>query len=333
MTTSHNPHDALFRALLDDPQRAATLLREQLPSVLASRLTAEAPQLLDGSFIDERLRDTQSDRLYAVTLTGGKKALLYILLEHKSVPDPGTPLQLLGYMVRIWERYAEGRAARLRHLPPILPIVLYHGVRRWTIPTSILECIDADADLLDWLRDLRYQVRDLGPIPYLERSADPAVRATLGALCAVFAADLAPADLARILRDLPDGGTLERQVLVYVVRHYKITETVFREALTQAKPEREEALHMTVAQEWIQRGVEQGIKQGIQQGMERGMERGRLENLVENLVEILEARFGVIDAPLRGRLAMLDTPTLRPLIRRAATIDTLDELFDPSAPH
>ena len=329
MTKPHNPHDALFRALLDDPQRAAILLREQLPSALASRLTAEAPRLLDGSFIDERLRDTQSDRLYAVTLTGGKMALLYVLLEHKSVPDPGTPLQLLGYMVRIWERYAEGRATRLRHLPPILPVVLYHGVRRWTVPRSILDCLDADADLRDWLRDLRYQVRDLGPMPYLERSADPAVRAALGALCAVFVRDLAPADLARILRDLPDGEALERQVLVYVVRNYKITEALFREALTQAKPEREEVLHMTVAQEWIQRGVEQGMQQGMQQGMERG----RLENLVENLIAILEARFGAVDDALRGRLAVLDLPTLRPLIRRAATIDTLDDLFEPPAPH
>lgn len=92
MSNSNNPHDALFRALLDDPRRAAILLREQLPPALAARLSDEAPQLLDGSFIDERLRDTQSDRLYAVTLTGGKSALLYVLLEHKSAPDPGTPL-------------------------------------------------------------------------------------------------------------------------------------------------------------------------------------------------------------------------------------------------
>ncbi|WP_295403841.1 Rpn family recombination-promoting nuclease/putative transposase [uncultured Thiocystis sp.] len=319
----------MFRALLDDPQRAAILLREQLPPELAARLSPEAPRLLDGSFIDERLRDTQSDRLYAVTLTDGTAALLYVLLEHKSAADPGTPLQLLGYMVRIWTRYAEGRAARLRQLPPILPVVLYHGVQPWRVPTSILECLAADAELREWLRDLRYHVRELGPIPYAERSADPAVRAVLGALCAVFARDLSVADLARILRDLPDGEALERQVLVYVVRHYKITETLFREALSQAKPEREEALHMTVAQEWIQRGVAQGMQQGLQQGMERG----RLETLVETLIAILEARFGGVDAALRGRLAVLDLDTLRPLIRRAATIDTLDDLFEPPASH
>jgi hypothetical protein len=316
-----NHHDALFRALLDDPRRAAILLREQLPAVLAARLTADAPRLLDGTYIDEHLRDTQSDRLYQVTLTGGKPALLYVLLEHKSAPDPGTPLQLLGYLARIWTRYAEGRAARLRRLPPILPLVLYHGRQPWNIPTSILECLDTDDEVRDWLRDLRYQVRDLGPMPYPKRSSDPAVRAALGALCAVFVRDLAPADLARILRDLPDGEALERQVLVYIVRHYAITETQFRAALAEAKPAREETLHMTVAQEWIERGIEKGVHQGFAQGQAAAV------------IGILEARFGQVDDRLRQHLAELDADALRPLIRRAVIVDSVAALFEPpSAP-
>ncbi len=316
-----NPHDALFRALLEDPRRAAILLREQLPAPLAARLGPDAPRLLDGTYIDEHLRDTQSDRLYQVSLTGGQAALLYVLLEHKSAPDPGTPLQLLGYMVRIWIRYAAGRAARLRRLPPILPLVLYHGRQPWTVPTSILECIDTDPEVREWLRDLRYHVRDLGPIPYPERSADPAVRAALGALCAVFARDLTPEALARILRDLPDGESLEQQVLIYIVRHYHITESVFKTALTQAKPEREEALQMTVAHEWIQRGIAQGIQQGIEQGIDRGR--------LETLIEILETRFGPLAAPLQQRLTALDAEALRPLIRRAVTVESIDALLDP----
>ena len=299
------------------------------PTPLGHRLTVDAPRLLDGTYIDEHLRDTQSDRLYQVTLTGGKPALLYVLLEHKSAPDPGTPLQLLGYLVRIWTRYAEGRASRLRRLPPILPLVLYHGRQPWNIPTSILECLDTDDAVREWLRDLRYQVRNLGPMPYPERSSDPAVRAALGALCAVFVRDLAPADLARILRDLPDGEALERQVLVYIVRYYAITETQFRAALAEAKPTREETLHMTVAQEWIERGIEKGIQQGIEKGVHQGFAQGQ----AAAVIGILEARFGVVDQGLRQRLAELDADALRPLIRRAFTVDSVAALFEPpSAP-
>ena len=148
------------------------------------------------------------------------------------------------------------------------------------------------------------------------------MRATLGALCAVFARDLAPQELARILRDLPDGETLERQVLVYIVRHYSITEAQFSAALRQAKPAREEVLHMTVAQEWIQRGIEQGVHQGFTQGQ------------ASALIGILEERFGPVDASLRQRVEALDAETLRTLIRRAVTVASIDTLFDASpAPH
>lgn len=53
-----------------------------------------------------------------------------------------TPLQLLSYMVRIWDRHAQGKADRLRALPPILPIVVYHGEARWTVADTLLDCVD-----------------------------------------------------------------------------------------------------------------------------------------------------------------------------------------------
>ena len=135
MTQIHNPHDSLFRALLEKPERAGTLLREQLPPAIAARLSAAPPRLLDGTFVDEALRNSQSDRLFEVALTDGRPALLYVLLEHKSAPDPGTPLQLVGYLARIWQRYAGKKQARLKALPLIFPLVVYHGARSWDVAT------------------------------------------------------------------------------------------------------------------------------------------------------------------------------------------------------
>lgn len=110
MTEPTNPHDSLVRALLESPERAGVFLRESLPEALRARLGSEPPQLVEGHFVDEALRDSQSDRLYQLPLPDGQTALLYVLLEHKSRPDPGTPVQLLGYMSRIWQRWADGKA-------------------------------------------------------------------------------------------------------------------------------------------------------------------------------------------------------------------------------
>ena len=90
------PHDALFRALLTHPQRAATLLRDHLPENIRERLSDEPPRLIDGTFIDEALRGSQADRLFEVKLIGGAPLLIFALLEHKSFADPKTPLQIAG---------------------------------------------------------------------------------------------------------------------------------------------------------------------------------------------------------------------------------------------
>ena len=71
-------------------------------------------RLVDASFVDAVLHQSHSDRLFEARLKDGGTAFVYVLLEHKAAPDPGTPLQMLGYMVRIWQRYAEDRASRLR---------------------------------------------------------------------------------------------------------------------------------------------------------------------------------------------------------------------------
>ncbi len=88
---------------------------------------------------------------------------------------------------------------------------------------------------------------------------------------------------------------------------------------------------MTVAQEWIERGIQRGIQQGIEKGVHQGFTQGQ----AAAVIGILEARFGVVDQPLRQRLTALDADALNVLIRRAVTVDSIAALFEPPAapPH
>ncbi|MEI8397438.1 MAG: Rpn family recombination-promoting nuclease/putative transposase, partial [Rhodospirillaceae bacterium] len=100
MTEPTQPHDKLFKGLLDQPGTAGALLRERLPPEIACLLSDDPPELIDGEFIDEALQGSQSDRLFRAWLKVGAEVLLYVLIDHKSTPDPGIILQLLGYMTR-----------------------------------------------------------------------------------------------------------------------------------------------------------------------------------------------------------------------------------------
>ncbi len=202
-------HDALFRALLENPGQATTLLRDYLPKAFAARMTDTPAKLVDGTYVDKDSRMTQSDRLFEVKLSGGSPALIYALLEHKSTPDPGTPLQLLGYMVRIWTRYAGHKPARLRKLPVILPMVFYHGRAPWTVPQVFGEMVQSDKDSAPFVPSFHYVLHDLADEPQQALSGDAPVRSILTALRYVQRNnEVSHAILTTILRGLPDGSDI-----------------------------------------------------------------------------------------------------------------------------
>lgn len=160
-------HDAFFRALMDEP--GVAVLREHLPAEVAALLAPEAPELLDAHFVAAHLRHSQADRLYRARTLGGGELYIYVLLEHKSAPDPEVGVQLLGYLAEIWRRLDRQRleqgGAVGSERPPIVPLVIYHGAREWTVPLSFGETVAAYPALRPYLPDFRYALLDLGRVP------------------------------------------------------------------------------------------------------------------------------------------------------------------------
>ena len=95
---------------------------------------------MKGTFVPSELRESLTDLLFEAVLPrvlkGTPRLFVYLLFEHKSAPDASTVLQLLGYLTKIWEPYRIRRAARLPH---ILPIIVYQGRTRWSVPQSFDE--------------------------------------------------------------------------------------------------------------------------------------------------------------------------------------------------
>ncbi|MBN2552176.1 MAG: Rpn family recombination-promoting nuclease/putative transposase, partial [Spirochaetales bacterium] len=105
------------------------------------------------SFVDQRLAVHQSDLLIR-TRYRDSPLLAYILVEHKSYPDRWTVLQLLRYMVRIWEKEL-ARNKKLKRLPPIIPMIFYHGSRHWKLPLSFSAYLEFKKDLQDYIPDFQ----------------------------------------------------------------------------------------------------------------------------------------------------------------------------------
>jgi hypothetical protein len=138
-----NPHDALFRRTFSLASQAAAELRLLLPAPLVARIDWPTLQLRPGSFVDATLASSNSDLLYAVQLSPGRPALLYILFEHQSTVDPLLPLRLLRYVVNVLEQHVRETANQPPlPLPLVVPVVLHHSATGWTTGRTVQALFD-----------------------------------------------------------------------------------------------------------------------------------------------------------------------------------------------
>ncbi|MFO0978867.1 MAG: Rpn family recombination-promoting nuclease/putative transposase [Planctomycetaceae bacterium] len=152
-----------------------------MPSKLLAELKLGTLQLEAGSFVDADLREKFSDLLFSVELANApadasnKQALVYFLFEHKSQSDPLTVLQVLSYMVRIWEM----RIRNSETLCPIVPLLVYHGETAWSAARSLAGLIPTPAALAEYQIQFQPPLLDLSRLDDGEIQGESVLRNTL----------------------------------------------------------------------------------------------------------------------------------------------------------
>lgn len=307
-------------------------MEEYLPEALLQQLNLDHMQLLNSTFVDEEMRQHQSDMLYEVGLANGGQALAYMLFEHKSYPDELVALQLLRYELNIWEE------RRRAHLPlhPILPIVVYHGEAKWPISTQFADILPIPEEMRPYTPHFHYHLTDLSHLSEVEIKGGIRLRVTLAVLRSIFDPNLRDKlpDLINLAFELTKQQTgLEyiRTILYYLT---KATGKVSRGQMNQAllaQGELGEKVMMTIAdeyiQEGIQKGLQQGLKQGLEQGLEKGLEKGLEQGLLQgfeqgleqSILRILARRFGQYGEDVPNRLGELPPTVLELVLDEAVT--------------
>ena len=276
----HNPHDRFFKETLGRKETAAAFFREYLPPELVRAFDWEKLEKIDGSFVDETLRERHSDLLFTVPWKSGKVSL-YCLFEHQSEPDRWMAFRILRYMVRIWEAQLHAEPHR-RTLSPILPIVLHQSKRRWKVSVSFSSLLEVPkeiaTELADSIPEFSYRVVDLADWPMEELRGDVTVRAILATMKLAASGELVERlpEISRFLSRLlyeGDAGFV-RVCLEYLMRGSgNIDLQRFRASLQQiTNPEIKEDV-MTLADQLIQEGRQEGRQEGEAALLQRQLAR------------------------------------------------------------
>ncbi|MGZ8247262.1 Rpn family recombination-promoting nuclease/putative transposase [Methylomagnum sp.] len=325
----NDTHDRFFRETFSRRDVAEGFLRSYLPPAVAERIDWHSLEIAKDSFIEKALRHHFSDLLYSVRY-GGRDIKIYLLIEHKSHPDQWVALQLLRYQVRIWELHRKQRAGE--PLPPIVPLVLYHGQAAWRVPGNFQTLFGGlDEALVPYVPEFQYELCNLTlPDPEAIRGTVLSRLVLLG-LKHIFDPDpkQALADILPLVRDILDRNTA-LEMLEVLLRYYVQTTKVLEEDdiydLIEATGEDD----MTT---FIDRYIEQGRQQGLFAGMEKGMEKGREEGLLkgrqegqaEVLLRLMARKFGSLTTGQRRRIRRADGETLLRWSEQVLFAETPDE--------
>lgn len=106
-----NPHDKIFKETFSNVDVAKAFITHFLPPSVRNTIVVASIQPQKDSFISRDLQEYFSDLLFQ-TKIHNKPAYVYFLFEHKSYHDCYTALQLLRYMVEIWETKRDNKEKR-----------------------------------------------------------------------------------------------------------------------------------------------------------------------------------------------------------------------------
>jgi predicted transposase YdaD len=152
-----SPFDRLLSRTLMQKESAQELLRSHLPAEFVAYLKPETIEQADTSFIDRLFKVELTDDMARELGSENPHVHVLVLVDHKSSPDKYTVVQMLGYILRIWEHSIENNLP----LVPVIPWIIYNGVRPWTVPRSLAELIPVPVSWKRYVPELEVPILDV----------------------------------------------------------------------------------------------------------------------------------------------------------------------------
>lgn len=320
-------HDAYFKRVFGQPRHARGMLRAVLPRALVRAIDWRTFGRCSAELVTRTFGQSYPDLLFQAAGPAGQ--LVFFDYEHQSRPHPFMPHRLRGYAHELTQAWLAGQPRTVRHLPLVVPVVLYHGKRRWRAPRTLEACTHPALSRPDGRRWPTMYLDDLWRVDdglLVGRDATPLARFAL--LCLKHARHTR--DLASVLRQhdgltravlsTPEGRGDIAAALDYIgfVRPHAWAGDL--EALGGLLGEEAEDMARTIAQALIEKGIEQGIEQGIETGQLRGR-----RDLVARL---LAFKFPDLDDDARARVEAADAAQLDRWAERVLTASTLADVFE-----
>ncbi len=202
----HELHDRSYAVLFSNKEIFRQLLTSFVHEAWVKELDFTDCEPVKGAFVSRKYKKTFTDLLYKVKWRG-RDFYIVVLLEFKSTPERFAAVQMAGYILDFYRHLLDSEK-KLRKLPPVFPILLYNGKRRWNTPADLSELIDGAKTLGEYGVGFKY-------FPIIEQNFSPEFLLRIGNIVStLFLAETHydPEAITRELKRLTDTAK-DRQAL------------------------------------------------------------------------------------------------------------------------
>ncbi len=300
-----NPHDKFFKETFSIRENAIDFLSGTFPPEILKKLDLSTLTQDNNSYIDEELKEHFSDIVYTC-FCKDKELRITLLFEHKSYAVACPYLQLMKYLLKIWE----ANSKQSQRLMPVIPVILYNGKDAWKVRRFRDYFEGIDEVFFRFIPEFEYLLTDLSCYSN-EEIKDRAFRRVSLQITMLLMRNIyndkilgdklkAFFEIGKQYFEEGEGLKFLESVIRYLYYASDIEEERVIDTLKEISEEGGR-LSMTIAA----RLIEKGKIAGRMEGRAEGERKGRMEGLIEAIEIGLELKYGVEGLRLLKRIGKI----------------------------
>jgi predicted transposase YdaD len=299
---NENIHDRFFKLIFTHKSLVISYLKKILPASILKRIDLETLRLDNNAYMGKGFEGYFADVVWVVNILPNedtsrskkKNSLpqelrLTILLEHKSNIPRFVFLQILRYMLEIWTIEANNMPKGRRFLCPIIPIIFYHGRKKWINKPIEAYFGDIGEEFTEFLPKFNYILNDISEMTEERLSEFETDLLVCGLTLFRFYNDSKKltAKIAKIKKltesisqEAPDWKIVDG-IFAYLIKMLHLSGEKEQEFLNELKtgnmPNTKSVYDRIVAlgrKEGRQEGRQEGLNEGVRIGHNKGLEQG-----------------------------------------------------------
>ena len=271
-----NPHDKFFKETFSIRENVIDFLHGTFPEEIIKRLDLSTLTVDNNSYIDNELKEYFSDVVYNCSFKNTELKIA-VLFEHKSYVAPYPHIQLLRYLLKIWEtNIKQGEPFKA-----VIPVVLYHGQEKWKHRRFPEYFAGIDEILYRFIPAFEYLLTDLSSYSNEEIKERVFGRASIQIAMLLMRNIFNERELDKKLKDFIEIGRQYYEedeglrFLESVIRYlYNAPEIEVERVINTIQEISEEGgkLSMTIAAKLIEKGKLEGKSEGLREAIGIGLE-------------------------------------------------------------